>query len=49
MLRKIAFIFMLLAVYAAADAESLYVGTYNIRLKNTGDSIQGDGWKRRCP
>lgn len=33
----------------AKDAVEFNVATYNIRQKNDRDSIQGDGWNRRCP
>lgn len=29
-------------------AQSLFVGTYNIRNKNQGDSINGNVWTKRC-
>lgn len=29
-------------------AQSLYVGTYNIRYKNKDDSIKGNVWTKRC-
>ena len=32
-----------------AGAQSLYVGTYNIRYQNSDDEKNGDGWKNRCP
>lgn len=30
-------------------AQELTVGSYNIRYKNRGDSIRGNGWQERCP
>ncbi|RYY35556.1 MAG: endonuclease/exonuclease/phosphatase family protein [Sphingobacteriaceae bacterium] len=33
----------------AANAQQLRVGTYNVRYKNDGDSLQGDGWAQRSP
>ena len=30
-------------------AQELTVGSYNIRYKNRGDSIKGNGWQDRCP
>lgn len=30
-------------------AQSLYVGSYNIRYKNRNDSVKGNGWQLRCP
>ena len=32
-----------------ATAQELTVGSYNIRYKNKGDSIKGNGWQQRCP
>ncbi|RVT99852.1 endonuclease/exonuclease/phosphatase family protein [Mucilaginibacter limnophilus] len=32
-----------------ANAQQLRIGTYNIRYKNEGDSLQGDGWAQRSP
>lgn len=29
-------------------AQALFVGTYNIRYKNDGDSINGNVWQKRC-
>lgn len=33
---------------AAVSAQELTVGSYNIRYKNDTDSINGNGWHRRC-
>lgn len=33
---------------AAVAAQELTVGSYNIRYKNDTDSINGNGWHRRC-
>lgn len=33
----------------AGGAQELTVGSYNIRYKNNGDSIKGNGWSQRCP
>lgn len=30
------------------EAQALFVGTYNIRYKNDGDSINGNVWTKRC-
>lgn len=30
-------------------AQELTVASYNIRYKNRGDSIRGNGWQERCP
>lgn len=32
-----------------ASAQSLYVGSYNIRYQNGDDNREGNGWKQRCP
>lgn len=34
---------------ASADAQTLTVGSYNIRNDNAGDARKGNGWQRRCP
>ena len=36
-----------MAFAAAMSAQSLFVGTYNIRYKNAGDSIEGNAWSVR--
>ena len=36
-----------LAFAATVGAQSLFVGTYNIRYKNDGDSIEGNAWSVR--
>lgn len=33
----------------AGMAQSLYVGSYNIRNQNEGDAQKGNGWQERCP
>ena len=33
----------------AASAQSLYVGSYNIRYQNYEDNVIGNGWEKRCP
>ncbi len=44
-------IFLLLFCFCCLThvAQELTVGSYNIRYKNRGDSIQGNGWQERCP
>lgn len=37
------------SVYANGEMAEFNVATYNIRQKNSGDSINGNGWERRCP
>ena len=39
---------MALLVAAALSAQSLYVGTYNIRNRNKGDEEHGNVWATRC-
>lgn len=36
-------------VVAAIHAQQLYVGSYNIRYQNDGDTQAGNGWQRRMP
>lgn len=37
------------ALFALAmSAQSLYVGTYNVRNQNDSDAKEGNGWPRRC-
>ena len=38
---------LLLAVQVTA--QELYVGSYNIRYKNSEDAANGNGWQQRCP
>lgn len=41
---------LLLTVFSAgAYAQNLFVGTYNVRNDNQGDTEDGNGWVRRCP
>ena len=44
-------IHMLLALLlsAQAAAQTLYVGSYNIRYQNSEDAASGNGWQQRCP
>ena len=37
------------AVADAAKIAEFNVATYNLRQKNRGDSLKGDGWNSRCP
>lgn len=39
---------LLTSLTLVAFAQSLYVGTYNIRYKNKDDSIKGNVWTKRC-
>jgi endonuclease/exonuclease/phosphatase family metal-dependent hydrolase len=36
-------------LFLTGMAQSLYVGSYNIRYKNNGDAEKGNGWEQRCP
>ena len=42
------FLLVLLAVASLACAQSLFVGTYNIRNHNSGDDAAGNVWNVRC-
>ncbi len=49
---KQSLIFLLVIVLFAScskQAEEITVGSFNIRYHNSGDSINGNGWKQRCP
>lgn len=50
-MKKFVLFLLTLAIASAysASAQTLQVGTYNIRYINKQDSLQGDGWKQRCP
>ena len=43
-------IYILTAVLFAvqAAAQTLYVGSYNIRCQNSDDAASGNGWQQRC-
>lgn len=43
-----AVIFLSLVV-TVVNAQSLFVGSYNIRNQNNSDVENGNGWKQRCP
>ena len=36
------------SVFTPATAQQMLVGSYNIRYKNAGDSINGNAWVQRC-
>ena len=40
---------LLLLSFSPAAAQSLYVGSYNIRYQNGDDNLEGNGWQQRCP
>ncbi|MGQ1889089.1 endonuclease/exonuclease/phosphatase family protein [Thermophagus sp. OGC60D27] len=49
---KRVFLFLLafkLIVCPNATAEELTVATFNVRYQNTRDSLEGNGWGKRCP
>ena len=48
-MRRIILSITLCLVAIAIGAQSLYVGSYNIRYDNKEDVQKGNGWKRRCP
>lgn len=37
-----------LLLSAWAFGQQLYVGTYNVRYENSGDSVAGNVWSKRC-
>lgn len=46
---KHSFLFLLLLLFLATQTSAqMLVGSYNIRYKNAGDSINGDLWPKRC-
>ncbi|MBQ0158089.1 MAG: endonuclease/exonuclease/phosphatase family protein [Bacteroidales bacterium] len=49
MTRKTLTLLMLLALCLSVSAQSLLVGTYNIRNNHNDDAAHGNGWLQRCP
>lgn len=47
-MKRCSFLFLFLAVACFACAQSLFVGTYNIRNHNSGDDAAGNVWTTRC-
>lgn len=47
-MKKLFYILALL-ISSALSAQTLRVGTYNIRYKNSQDQKEGNGWEKRCP
>lgn len=41
--------FLAFAVLMQAGAQTLFVGSYNVRYRNAADDGKGNGWERRCP
>ena len=48
-MRRITLLIFFLLFSWLCFAQSLTVGSYNIRYKNKEDSIKGNGWVARCP
>lgn len=49
-MRKISFLILFLALgISFSNAQELSVASYNIRNANKSDSLEGNGWQRRCP
>ena len=38
----------MIGLVSVITAQEMLVGTYNIRMKNDGDSLKGDCWGKRC-
>ena len=49
LLRKLVLCTMMVAAALCAQAQALYVGSYNIRYQNQGDADAGNGWQQRLP
>lgn len=43
------FLLMFCLVSVSVGAQTLYVGSYNIRYQNNSDTKAGNGWEDRCP
>ena len=48
-MKRISTTLTLMAFAIAMTAQSLFVGTYNVRYANDDDVEEGNGWTRRCP
>jgi endonuclease/exonuclease/phosphatase family metal-dependent hydrolase len=49
-MKKLIFLFLLVVTAVPAiQSQHLNIATYNLRNKNEGDSLQGNGWSKRCP
>jgi endonuclease/exonuclease/phosphatase family metal-dependent hydrolase len=46
-MKKVTFTLLMLAVATAVSAQSLFVGTYNVRNQNDDDQRDGNGWPQR--
>ena len=47
-MKRILFVVSLLLLTATQLSAQMLVGSYNIRYKNNGDSINGNVWAKRC-
>ena len=47
-MRALMTLLLVTTTYLSTNAQQMLVGTYNIRQKNSGDSINGDVWSKRC-
>ena len=48
-MKRTMFLVALTLAFAAASAQNLTVGSYNIRNVHTGDARKGDGWAQGRP
>ena len=49
-MKKNIFLFSLfVTIVSTVQSQNLNIATYNIRYQNTGDSIRGNAWSKRCP
>lgn len=48
-MKRITTLISLCLVALAIGAQSLYVGSYNVRYQNDGDAREGNGWAQRGP
>lgn len=47
-MKRIVFSLLLIALVSFSLSAQLLVGSYNIRYKNDGDSVNGNVWEKRC-
>ena len=47
-MKRIVFSLLLIALVSFSLSAQLLVGSYNIRYKNGGDSVNGNVWEKRC-
>ena len=48
-MKRLFFLLLCLAPILGIQAQSLFVGSYNIRYDNPDDAKRGNGWVQRCP